>query len=212
MCREWIATTSKDFTVRVWRVRDSKNVAIGTGHTDSVGAVCFSKRNHDYGLTSRSAFLCTGAGDKILKRWNVPIAVLDAVSSEEQSEVMKLGCTHSVRAHEKDINTIAISPNDAIIASGSQDKTIKLWRSSDLSAVHTLSGHKRGVWRVVFSPVDKSLASCSGDRTVKLWSVADYSCLVSLVLRSIFFIRYFLTQFVYIYSVLSRVTRDQFSP
>lgn len=31
-----------------------------------------------------------------------------------------------VKAHEKDINTVALAPNDKIIATGSQDKTIKV--------------------------------------------------------------------------------------
>ena len=60
---------------------------------------------------------------------------------------------------------------------GSQDKTIRLWRTSDLAPIASLSGHKRGIWKVVFSPVDRCLASCSGDRTVRLWSVVDYTCL-----------------------------------
>jgi U3 small nucleolar RNA-associated protein 13 len=60
---------------------------------------------------------------------------------------------------------------------GSQDKTIRLWRTSDLAPIASLSGHKRGIWKVAFSPVDRCLASCSGDRTIRLWSVVDYTCL-----------------------------------
>ena len=64
-----------------------------------------------------------------------------------------------------------------IYGPGSQDKTIRLWRTSDLAPIASLSGHKRGIWKVAFSPVDRCLASCSGDRTVRLWSVVDYTCL-----------------------------------
>eukprot|EP00752_Nemacystus_decipiens_P007443 g6652.t2 len=83
----------------------------------------------------------------------------------------------SVRAHEQDVNCVAVSPNDAIVASASQDRTIKLWKAADLELIGVLKGHKRGVWKVEFSPVDRCLASCSGDRTVKLWSITDLSCL-----------------------------------
>ena len=55
-----------------------------------------------------------------------------------------LACSHSMRGHDKDINCVSLSPNDALLASGSQDKTIKLWNAADLTAVATLRGHKRG--------------------------------------------------------------------
>lgn len=54
----------------------------------------------------------------------------------------------SVRAHEQDVNCVAVSPNDAIVASASQDRTIKLWKAADLELVGVLKGHKRGVWKV----------------------------------------------------------------
>lgn len=54
----------------------------------------------------------------------------------------------SVRAHEQDINCVAVSPNDAVVASASQDRTIKLWKAADLELTGVLKGHKRGVWKV----------------------------------------------------------------
>ena len=63
-----------------------------------------------------------------------------------------------------------------MIATGSQDKTVKLWNSTDLSLKGTLKGHKRGIWDCQFSTHDRVLATCSGDKTVKLWSLGDYSC------------------------------------
>ena len=61
-----------------------------------------------------------------------------------QNTATPLVCTHSVRAHDKDINCTTLAPNDAILATGSQDKTIKLWGADSLTPLATLRGHKRG--------------------------------------------------------------------
>jgi U3 small nucleolar RNA-associated protein 13 len=66
----------------------------------------------------------------------------------------------AVAAHDKDVNAIAFSPNDTLLATASQDRTIKLWRLPDLVLAQTLRGHKRGVWDVCFSPVEQVRRAC----------------------------------------------------
>lgn len=72
---------------------------------------------------------------------------------------------------------MAVSPDDKLIATGSQDKLAKLWTCDGFVLLGICRGHQRGVWCVQFSPVDQVLATSSADGTIKLWSLQDYSCL-----------------------------------
>jgi len=71
--------------------------------------------------------------------------------------------------HTSIIHTVEFSPKGDLIASGSQDKTIKLWKP-DGTLLKTLTGHQDGITSVAFSPRQPLLASASNDKTIKLWN------------------------------------------
>eukprot|EP01107_Rhizomastix_libera_P000816 TRINITY_DN11537_c0_g1_i1.p1 TRINITY_DN11537_c0_g1~~TRINITY_DN11537_c0_g1_i1.p1 ORF type:complete len:938 (-),score=317.01 TRINITY_DN11537_c0_g1_i1:21-2834(-) len=172
-CRqERIATAGKDHTIRVWDIATRKCVAICEGHTEAVGAVAFGLK--------RQGLLVSSSKDTTIKRWaldSIEASLTSAAETGEEVEILRPQSEITVAAHSKEINTVALSPNDKLIATGSQDKTIKLWNTADLSLSGTLSGHKRGVWCVQFSPVDQAVLSSSSDMTIRIWSIATMTCL-----------------------------------
>jgi WD40 repeat protein len=69
------------------------------------------------------------------------------------------------------VKSVAFSPDDQMLASGSQDNTVKLWDAQTGMEKRTLNGHANTVSSVVFSPDGMTVASGSLDETVKLWRV-----------------------------------------
>jgi U3 small nucleolar RNA-associated protein 13 len=180
-CGRYLATCGKDQTMRIWQTATGRCVGNAVGHTEAVGSTALSRQSGRYQVSGKAAqngggsFVVTVSVDRTMKRWNLPgDAALDEAAATEN--VLAFKAFASARAHDKDINIVSIAPNDSLIATGSQDKTIALWKAVDLSQVVVLKGHRRGVWDCQFSPYDRVLASSSGDKTIKLWSLSDYSC------------------------------------
>ena len=76
--------------------------------------------------------------------------------------------------HAGFIAKVAFSPDGSLLASGSGDQNIKIWRTSDWTEVANLSGHRDEVWSVCFSPNGRTLVSSGKDQSVKLWQVDDW--------------------------------------
>lgn len=176
-----LASGSKDNTARLWAPTPGeegrwRSIAVCEGHAESIGAVALSRKSTD------PKFLVTASQDRTLKLWDLTTTSIEETESRPRS-------LSTIRAHEKDINSLDISPNDRFLASGSQDKLVKIYAidfdegksgsgaTGALKPLGTCKGHRRGVWTVKFSKTDRVVASGAADRTVKLWSLDDYTCL-----------------------------------
>ncbi|XP_061329291.1 transducin beta-like protein 3 [Pezoporus flaviventris] len=163
---------AKDKSIRVWRMnKDGRVICVaqGLGHAHGVGAVACSRL--------KERFIVTSSQDCTIKIWNIPEHLTSKAKAALISCPETLHAKVTERGHNKDINSVTVSPNDKLIATGSQDRLAKLWSCSDCSLLGVFTGHKRGIWCVQFSPVDQVLATSSADGTLKLWGIRDFSCL-----------------------------------
>lgn len=168
----FLISVAKDKSAKVWCLTTNTCVATCIGHTEAIGAVALSPKRGGY--AAGEAYFITGSADKTLKQWSLKgLKAYNATTGTPL--VVSNKC--STKGHDKDINALAISPNDRLVASASQDKSVKVWHAHGLTLAGVCRGHKRGVWAINFSPVDQCLASASGDKTIKLWSMKDFSCL-----------------------------------
>lgn len=80
-------------------------------------------------------------------------------------------CVRTLTGHLSSINSLAFSPNGETLASGSADRTVKLWNLDEAVQPVSLAGHSSLIDTVVFSPDGRTLASGSWDHSIKVWNL-----------------------------------------
>ncbi|KAJ3021773.1 UNVERIFIED_CONTAM: hypothetical protein HDU68_009458 [Siphonaria sp. JEL0065] len=108
-----------------------------------------------------------------------------AISADFES-VLKLwylksggnGGSKKLIGHSDHPSSIAISPDSMFAASGSNDKTVRLWDTATGKCIRTFEGHSASVIAVIFH--GNAIISGSEDKTIKIWSIESGACLSTL--------------------------------
>lgn len=163
-----LVSASRDKTLRIWDVTTGYCLKTLSGHLDWV---------RDVTPSIDGRWLLSAGNDQIPRLW-------DAVSGETKATFL---------GHEHVIECVAFAPSASyphlsslaglkkppaatlsgeFIASGSRDKSIKIWDNRG-TLIKTLVGHDNWVRGLVFHPGGKYLLSVSDDKTIRCWDLAQ---------------------------------------
>jgi WD40 repeat protein/tRNA A-37 threonylcarbamoyl transferase component Bud32 len=151
---QWIASAGTDRTVRVWRAKGRQDVAVLHGHTGVVGGLAFDPAGPR--LASLSCKPRIGSADDTVRVWDVDPRVTLPV----------------LRGHTRYVYPVACSPDGQWIASGSWDKTVRLWDALTGEPCAELP-HPGVVEALAFGPDGSWLVTgCRADNRLRVWDPA----------------------------------------
>lgn len=90
---------------------------------------------------------------------------------------------------QNEVNAIKWDPQGQLLASCSDDMTLKIWSMKHDTCVHDLQAHSKEIYTIKWSPTGPGtqnpnmnliLASASFDSTVRLWDVERGACIHTL--------------------------------
>ena len=153
-----------------------KEICTLSGHLLQVSAVAFSPQGE---------VLASASLDRTIRLWSISIDT--SLSSVNETDLEKgfppillkkelknrpqYSLLGTLSGHAWAVLTVAFSPDGKVLATGSEDNTIKLWEVNTGKMIDTLSGHSWSVVALAFSTDGEMLVSGSWDKTVKLWMV-----------------------------------------
>jgi hypothetical protein len=124
------------------------------------------------------ARLCSVSDDRTARVWAVAPAVWSRAAAGTPPaaltpDVSLFGHTGRVWDARFVVPTDGDDSGDELLATVSEDSTVRLWRLPDGSPRAALAGHRgRGIWRCALA--GGSLATGGADGGVKLWRLADW--------------------------------------
>jgi hypothetical protein len=149
-----VVSASRDRTVRLWETATGQSRRVLKAHDGHVNGVAISPDGR---------WVASGSSDQTVRLW-------DATTGQLRHTLQgTTGIAPEGKEDKHKVTSVAFSADSRWLASGSSDRTIKVWDAATGQLRQNLKGHDGPVTSVAFSPGGRWLASGSADGTVRLW-------------------------------------------
>lgn len=157
-----IASASRDKTIKIWETSTGYCQKTLRGHEDWVRTLA---------ITDDGSILASAGHDKSIRLWNLAKSECILMMNEHSHYIECLDfCSSSFDTLEAPDGK---KYKGSFLASGSRDKTIKIWDISTGQAIITLVGHDNWVRGLLFHPSGKYLISVSDDKSIRVWDISQ---------------------------------------
>ncbi|OBA21004.1 WD40 repeat-like protein [Metschnikowia bicuspidata var. bicuspidata NRRL YB-4993] len=140
---------------------------------DHLSVVCCVK------FSKNGEFIATGC-NKTTQVFDVKTGALVAKLIDDNNSAN--GSANSAANANGDlyIRSVCFSPDGKLLATGAEDKLIRIWDLQTKRIIKILRGHEQDIYSLDFFPDGDRLVSGSGDRTVRIWDLRSSQCSLTL--------------------------------
>uniref|UniRef100_A0A1A9Z0I1 Uncharacterized protein n=1 Tax=Glossina pallidipes TaxID=7398 RepID=A0A1A9Z0I1_GLOPL len=141
------------------------------GHTECITQIRFKPKGDKIASSSL---------DTTVIVWNLKDTARCISHSAHGERVYDLG-TQSTRRYRRicssPVRSVDFHPAGTMVVTGSDDKSVKVWRIPESKFLTSFTGHKNWLRSAKFSPNGKFVASCGDDKSLRIFDVNTRSCI-----------------------------------
>jgi len=156
-CNTKIVSGSRDNTCKIWNTLGACKLDL-PGHKSWVSCVRFSPNPNAQTPTKSPALVVSAGWDKVVKVWNLTTCKLRT----------------DLKGHTGYINSVTVSPDGSLCASGGKDGTAMLWDLNDSKHLSSLQADDI-IHALTFSPIKYWLCAATAS-SIKIWDLESKMC------------------------------------